>query len=289
MSIFTSRTNRIYLIAVALLVIWYIASPGNSTTENTAWVLPELVVNANPVSTADTAPLQQQYASQTTNNSTPVVNAASPLDEEIQVPLESEELMRWRLERGYPDESNSYDSYDEATLNALAETGDVRAIHKLAELYGSRGELSDADREVVASLHREAALYGSTFAFLYLGIQQESAYTNLPQDDPKRHATAIEILATYNVAALRGDKMPNIARGKYFVANNNIQLTEEDKQLIETRAQEIYNNLSKHRDALSLDEFDNYIPESVNQYFGEVETLQKKLEKRSLNRGQPSD
>jgi hypothetical protein len=68
------------------------------------------------------------------------------------------------------------------------------------------------------------------------------------------------------------------------VANNNIQLTEEDKQLIETRAQEIYNNLSKHRDALSLDEFDNYVPESVNQYFGEVETIQKKLEKRRLSR-----
>jgi hypothetical protein len=284
MSIFTSRNNWIYGIAIALLVVWYIAHPGKSTTENTAWVLPEQAVNTIPVSAANTASVQQQDASQTHNNSMPVLSAAHPLDDEIKVPLESEELVRWRLERGYPDASNSYDSYDEATLNALADTGDVRASHKLAEFYGDRGELSDADREAIASLHRRAAVYGSTFAFLYLGMQQESAYTSLPQDDPKRHATAIEVLATYSVAALRGDKMPNISRGKYFVSNNNIQLTEEDERLIEVRAQEIYNNLSKHRDALALDEFDNYVPESVSDYFGEVEVIQKKLEARSMSR-----
>lgn len=287
MLIFTSRNNRLLLGALVLLAGWYIVGSGkfsNSAAENTAMVSAESIGDKNSFPEVETVAVQQHDASQTNNNAKPVISAMNSLDEEIKIPLESEELVRWRLERGYPDESNSYDSYDEATLNALAETGDVRAIHKLAEFYGSRGELSDAEREVVASLHRRAALYGSTFAFLYLGIEKESAYTRLPQDDPKRHATAIEILATYNVAALRGDKMPNLARGKHFVSNNNIQLTEEDKQLIEARAQEIYNNLSKHRDALSLDEFDNYVPESVNQYFGEVETIQKKLEKRRLSR-----
>lgn len=283
MSLFSVHNPRLWFVVFVLFLAVYFIHWSNSS--NPVMVDGKLqqpaVVDIGVEHKKISEPVQLNSASTVTKKTAPILNASELMDDDIKIPIEGEELVRWRLDRGYPDESNSYDSYDEATLNALASTGDIRAIHKLAEYYASRGNLSDADREVIASLQRAAALYGSTFAFLNLGVQQESAYANLAADDPQRHSAALEILATYQVAALRGDRMPNMVRGNHFVSRNNIQLTDEDNQLIAARAQEIYNNLSKHRNALALDEFDNNVPESVNHYFGEVETIQQKLKTRA--------
>lgn len=277
MSMFTARINGFLLLALVVLLGWYLLGIRESTNtdenegmqhsvieDNLNAKHPEPATNPNSVEKKVVQPIataQQTYA-------------------DIEVPVESEELIEWRLERGYPDENNSYNGYDEVTLNTLADSGDIRAMHKLAEHYASRDNLSDADKAVISDIYREAAVYGSTFALLYLGVQQESAYANLSADDPKRHETAIEILSTYNLAALRGDKMPNISRASYFLSQNNIQLSDEDKQTIQSRSQEIYNNLARHRYALSLDEFDNSVPESVSQYFSEVEAVQEKVKQR---------
>lgn len=271
MSIFTARNGL--LLILMLVFAWYLLGrdkPGITPTALVVWdePAPESATKNSPANLASSRKAQEIPESSST---------AEQTAEGIQIPFESEELVNWRLERGYPDEVNAYGSYDEATLSALAESGDIRAIHTLAERLANRGNLTDTDKAVISGLYRRAALYGSTYAFLYLGIQQETDYKNLPVDHPNRHAMALEILATYNLAALRGDRMPNIARSNHFVEQNQLQLTEEDKQIIVDRSQEIYNNLSKHRYALALDEFDNSVPDSVNQYFNEVEAIQQKL------------
>lgn len=279
MTMFSSRNNGILLFTLVIVLGWYLLAIKQPADTQVAEENMEF--SAVDHSGAD----EHEAVTVASNlNETTVVQPAAKAEqtvEDIQVPIESEELIEWRLERGYPDEANSYDNYDEATLNTLADSGDVRAMHTLAEQYARRGNLSDEDKKAVADIYRAAALHGSTFAFLHLGIQQEATFGNLSADDPKRHETAIEILATYNVAALRGDKMPNIARGNHFVAQNNIQLTEEDKQQIQSRSQDIYNNLARHRYALSLEEFDNSVPESVSQYFSEVEAVQEKVKQRA--------
>jgi hypothetical protein len=277
MSIFTTRNNGFLLLALVVLLGWYLLGFKESADTSDKNMEVAKVENSSEMSNTVTPAASTSSVEKKTVK--PTVNAEQVYDD-IRVPEETEELISWREERGYPDDANSYDGYDEGTLNSLADSGDIRAIHKLAEHYANLENPSDADKAVVSALYRDAALHGSTFAFLHLGIQQETAYANLSADDSRRHETAIEILATYNVAALRGDKMPNIARGKSFVAQNNIQLTDEDKQLIQTRSQDIYNNLARHRYALSLEEFDNEVPESVAQYFSEVEAVQEKVNQR---------
>ena len=277
MSIFTARNHWLLLLILVSVFVWYLLGrdkPATAPTTSAVWDEP-VPENATKNSTANL--VSNREAQETLE---PSATAEQTL-EEIQIPFESQELVNWRLERGYPDEANPYGSYDEVTLSALAESGDIRAIHTLAERLASRENLTDTDRAVISGLYRRAALYGSTFAFLQLGIQQEADYKNLPVDDPNRHAMALEILATYNLAALRGDRMANIARSNYFIEQNQIQLTEEDKQIIAERSQEIYNNLSKHRYALALDEFDNSVPDSVTQYFNEVEAIQQKLKDKA--------
>lgn len=282
MPMFTLRHTRLWLLALLVLAAWYF-TPSNHHAESTITqqdvTQPGASLGPHAGIWENLASSQQPARTQTQSPQTPTI--IEPIDEEIKIPMESEELVRWRLDRGYPDDSNPYDSYDETTLKALVDAGDIRAMHTLANIYAQAGNLSDSDREAIADLYRKAALYGSTFAFLHLGVQQESAYANLSTDDPKRHATALEILATYNVAALRGDRMPNIARGNHFVEQNNIQLSEEDRQYIDSRSHEIYTNLSKHRYALALDEFDNEVPDAVQQYFSDVESIQKKIKLKS--------
>ena len=273
MSIFTARQHWLLMLILLLVLGWYWLERDKPA--------PILVIEQDEpalVSMTTQSPVTSSASSRMIQTvvEKPLIVPEQAL-EEIQIPFESEELVDWRLERGYPDEINAYGSYDEATLSALAESGDIRAIHTLAERLASRQNLTDTDKAVISGLYRRAVLYGSTFALLHLGVQQETDYKNLPVDDPNRHALALEILATYNLAALRGDRMPNIARGNHFVEQYNIQLTDEDKQLIANRSQEIYTNLSKHRYALALDEFDNSDPDSVVQYFNEVEAIQQKL------------
>lgn len=273
MSIFATRNYWFSLLILVLVFAWYLSGHDKPATAPAASVLWD-----EPAPESTTRNSSANLASSRKTQETPEpASTAEQTAEEIQIPFESEELVNWRLERGYPDEANAYSSYDEATLSALAESGDIRAMHTLAERLAKRENLTDTDKAVISGLHRRAALYGSTFAFLYLGMQQETEYKNLAVDDPNRHAMALEILATYNLAALRGDRMPNIARSNHFVEQNQLQLTEEDRQLIADRSQEIYNNLSKHRYALALDEFDNNVPDSVNQYFNEVEAIQQKI------------
>lgn len=198
----------------------------------------------------------------------------------VRVPVESDELIRWRLERGYPDESGIYEGYSEATLKTLADGGDIRALQTLADLYAANGDQSPEHQAMIGDLYRKAAVYGSTFAFVQLGRQKEAAFAALALDDPRRSATAREVLATYRAAALRGDKMPDLARARYFISHNQLQLSAEDQAAISQRAQEIYDHLTRQRYAQGLRDFDNATPAAVDSYLLGVESVLAQVEVR---------
>ena len=190
-------------------------------------------------------------------------------------PADRAELAKWEMGRGYKDKSNGYESYDEATLKKLVDAGDIQAMHRLAEIYRDDDHIMEFGFEAAKDLYTKAAIYGSTEAFSRLGsIDWTLVYDKLKGDDPMRHQAALEILATYNVAALRGDQWPNLAAADTFKSINKIKLSVEDEAFIESRAKEIYAELQGKRYELGLGEFDNSVPDSVRRFFDELNSQQ---------------
>lgn len=180
-------------------------------------------------------------------------------------PQNAAEVNDWFGARGYDfgkGSNNEYASYDIDTLEKLAQAGDVRAMKYWGKaVYGTVGGFEKAKASYI-----NAAIHGSTDAINAVGLAMESSlYSNAKLAEEKNIA-ALEILAWYNAAALRGDRLPAIIGSKDFIKINKLDLSEEDQQKIQTRSKEIYDDLVQKRRALGLDEFDNSVPDSVNRY-----------------------
>jgi hypothetical protein len=150
-------------------------------------------------------------------------------------PADAAEIEQWYRERGkfFGSEDTEYKNHNEAILRTLADGGDIRALHELANRY-TYGKISDPDGSGVKAtneLYWKAAVYGSTEALLHLGINKEVLdYSDTgPERENRKHA--LEILSLYNTAALRGDVRPNIVSAKDFKFLNHIELSEDEKNI----------------------------------------------------------
>ena len=189
-------------------------------------------------------------------------------------PAEAAEVKQWFRERGnfYASEDIEYKNHNEATLRTLANGGDIRALHELADRYiyekisGPEGYGVEATEE----LFWKAAVYGSTEALSRLALNKETLdYSDTgPERENRKHA--LEIISLYNTAALRGDEWPNLVNAKDFKFLNHINLSDDEKKYIEQRSQEIYNHLLQKRIELGLGDFDDSQPESVKKYFARL-------------------
>lgn len=189
---------------------------------------------------------------------------------------EEAEVKKWCSARGAKcaleqQDEKIYESYDIATLESLSNNGDVRAMTHLAERYAKdfidKGE-PDKGFELRNQLYFKAASYGSTDALLKLGL---AANTGTLKSRFQGRELALEALAYYEVAAIRGDRFGKVLLGSLPVRENELALTDADYAYIETRAEEIYQGLQHKRHELGLGEFDNEVPESVTRYFDRIE------------------
>ncbi|MEN0039381.1 MAG: hypothetical protein AAGC78_20065 [Cellvibrio sp.] len=189
---------------------------------------------------------------------------------------EEAEVKKWCSARGAKcaleqKDEKIYEAYDVATLESLSNNGDIRAMHHLAERYArtyiDKGD-SDKGFELRNQLYVKAAIYGSTDALLRLGF---AAYTGMLKSSLQGRELALESLAYYEVAAIRGDRFGKVLMSDLPVKENELVLTDADHAYIETRAEEIYQDLQRKRHDLGLGEFDNEIPESVKRYFDRIQ------------------
>ena len=135
------------------------------------------------------------------------------------------------------------------------------AMTVLAERYGLKGNLKARNTALV-----NAVILGSTYVFFDLISNHEAQYNkNKDADYRKRHA--IETLAIYRTASLRGDESFEIIFARQFIEKHNIQITEDDRQKIKKKAEKIYADLQKARHNVGLGDFDNSAPPEVIKIF----------------------
>jgi hypothetical protein len=185
-------------------------------------------------------------------------------------PQNKAEINAWLSARGYrPNftDIDEYASYDKATVEQLAQNGDIRAMQRLGDLLLG----VDAGFAKSKSAFTDAAVHGSTAAMEAIGTVLESfVYSNAKTVLEKREAV-LDVLAWYNAAALRGDRLPISESAGSFIRINKIGLSDQDRVEIQARSQKIYDDLLQKRRALGLGEFDNTVPDSVNKYFDFLE------------------
>lgn len=185
-------------------------------------------------------------------------------------------VKKWCIDRAAIcglDQQNEkvYESYDTGTLENLANSGDVRAMLQLARRYAEEFiAKGDADKgfELRNELYFKAAVYGSTGALLQLGL---AANTGSLKSSKKGRELALEPLAYYEVAAMRGDRLAKLRLSDLSIQGNDLILNDADYTYIETRAEEIYQDFQRQRHDLGLGEFDNEIPEPVVRYFDRIQ------------------
>lgn len=180
-------------------------------------------------------------------------------------PAEAEVVRNWQQERGYlgrdRQKLEEYKGFDISTLKIMIDSGDLLAQSAL--IRRSIGEMKT--REIYKAL-----AMGSTEAVMMLGIEREVAYEEKVEAGDESDALVNEVLAVYEMGALRGDRYNQIVLQNDFIKKHNIQLTEEDKKAIRQRGKELYDEIQQKRFELGLDEFENTVPSEVNNYYNNL-------------------
>ncbi len=260
------------LVAASIAIILWLNSNKNNLISSEHHTQLEITQTASveyglPGARQQTAQQPTQPITQTTQQT------LSPLAADFQSimgnPADMAQVKSWFDTRGYVywgEANNEYGSYSEDTLKKLSAGGDIRAMKKLGDLY--YGEFGfDKAKEV----YLDAAVHGSTDAIHTIGTMISISIFDKAKTPETKQAAAIETLAWYNAASLRGDRWPNIVGAKDFIKIENFQVTKEISDQIQKRSQEIYDDLAQKRRSLGLGEFDNTIPVSVESYFQQLE------------------
>ena len=191
---------------------------------------------------------------------------------------EREKVHKWYVEQGYyefDDKNQSYRSYDQATLETLAAKGDLRAIDALAELYRTEEFVRNNGLAPSRQQFWNAAVWGSTVAFVRLAIGHESGLLWAKTEEEKR-SISLEVLALYGAGELRGEKWFNRDGAATFKKVQNITLSDAEQKLVTARANQIIADLQQERRKLGLDDFDNSVPPEVEKFFNTLEENDKK-------------
>lgn len=181
-----------------------------------------------------------------------------------------EEVEQWKISRGYFSMSDiqTYAHYGAETIKKLAMEGDLKAIEVLARMQIQAG----AELHEIVTTYFYGAIFGSTKAIGMAGNISKpnpgsSRFSGEKGADLFKKES-LEALAIYQVSLLRGDRevQPTITE-----VRKNLSLTPNEEQLIQDRAQEIYQDLLDRRKQLGLGDFDNTVPEKVDDYFNAME------------------
>ena len=181
---------------------------------------------------------------------------------------EHHESKQWFYDHGYYSNEDLavYETYDDKTLMSLCSMGDVVALEVLAGKYIQHGK-----SEKAIPFIRESIARGSTGALARLAIFTLPDYTN-EYDPVARKRAIIETFALYRVAGLRGDI--HIAKTGLRIQERELEkiygaldFTEKDYQLIDIRAQELYDQFQEERWRLGLGDFENNRSAYFEEYY----------------------
>ena len=234
----------------------------------------EVTTNAVPNVAVGAIELQSSSnASQETARQHQVVKASSSESKKSDskfTPKEFQELNAWLIDRGYDSYTNrgDYESYSEETLSKLAKNGDLKAIGLLIPKFLERGDVGTAIR-----LMNTGVVYGSTAHLDNLTLFSGPNASNDATEESRRPAV-LETLALTKVIALRGDTSLSENSKSTFLKNYkqkynmDITLSDEEKRMIDERAQEMYDSYEDVRRSLGLGDYDNSAPEGVKKFFG---------------------
>jgi hypothetical protein len=162
------------------------------------------------------------------------------------------QISKWSETRGYISKEDKaiYSSYSRESLVQMAEGGDIAAMQTLSVMA-----LSEGNSPAAFGYLQQAAARGSTYALAAIGTIK-TAGLHLEEDSETRRSLALEGLAWYEAAVLRGDP----AMTSYiesFKSEHGIELAPDEVMLVKQNAASIYEVLADRREALGLDEFDN--------------------------------
>ncbi|QEY17173.1 hypothetical protein D0C16_15015 [Cellvibrio sp. KY-GH-1] len=246
---------------IIAFVIWLFYKPllplGGSSD------LTELIEPAKRITATETVILENEEIGKETNHEAAKAQTWSPMGDEAS----KAKIMSWFSARGNysfygPDEKRDIQNYDLETLKKLSDSGDIRAMHELA----NRAETIEGANSI---LYR-AAIFGSTAAISQIGSSIES-WQNIDQlPDDQRNAFIVEALAHYEAATLRGDWWGSINDGGSLKRRYSYQPDEHDMARIRNRAKEIYDELQRQRTDLGLGDFDNTVPDEVMKFYEEM-------------------
>lgn len=191
---------------------------------------------------------------------------------------EMNEAKKWLSIRSSPwgdakENEAVYKNYETSVLEQLSDSGDIVAMHVLADRYLNEF-IARGDGQHGIELQRQtfsrAATYGSTWALnqIALSLSTEAALVNSPE---QRRNMILDSLAYLDVAERRGDRLPKITSRKLTLEEYGFSPSKEELEHIKNRANAIYDDMAEKRQELGLPEFDNNVPESVSRFFSRME------------------
>ncbi len=190
--------------------------------------------------------------------------------EELIYRAKMELVTRWQDERRMsPDNSPEYKGYSNEALEKLAQGGDIIALTTLADRYElQRNPISQGK---AAAARAKAIIHGSTYALGQESVHYESA-AFLAKDPAQAKANIMHSMALKKVSVLRGDPLYyllDIRSPEY--KSLKIDLDENDFIEINSSVQKIYDNYQAQRHALGLGDFDNSVPEIVQESYDSMD------------------
>jgi hypothetical protein len=188
-----------------------------------------------------------------------------PKDNEI-TDVEAAEIREWQEQRGYPqfmDDgtiiNSPYESYDSQTLLKLVEQGEPKAMQILGDRALKQGDLDSAK-----TFYFSAAVFGYTKNLVDIGNIYIHKYNNEMNEEKKRDL-AVVAYSWYELASKRGDIQVEFAKD---LIGNKITFSDEEKQKVLEKSNELYSELVRKRQQLGLGEFNNDHPKALKKLFG---------------------
>lgn len=172
-----------------------------------------------------------------------------------------------RLGQFSAEDQAAYLNYDDDTLQKLGANGDLLAMEILVDKAMDNYEI-DQDRAEKAI--EKAIIYGSTRAVMVKAILETSGGSSAiyidGKDSPEYRDAMRESLAWFQFGMMRGDlTLRHFAQRE--IKRAGFEMTDEDKMEIDRQARKIFKDMLDRRRELGLGEYDNDVPEGLENYF----------------------
>ncbi|MFI2810961.1 hypothetical protein [Microbulbifer sp. YPW16] len=170
---------------------------------------------------------------------------------------------KWKRKRGYfsEEELGLYLSYDRDTLWKLANQGDLIAMDLWADTLDREGYEEEAIQARLIS-----AAYGPTEPLTEMVSIFRTNLWSGDLEEVDRLVNLKSMLVYAEVAAMRGDP-EGILVSLHELHRSGVSLSESEKMNISSSAKEIYDSLTKQREAIGLPPFDNHTHPFVELQF----------------------